>query len=597
MLKYQLNTNSVKGDLQQLDISSFETMDVPFVGDGKMMLTCYFGERDLVHENDTVVVVHDVIVPRDSYKASDVGEYKIESVNENNLSFTIIYDKYVDLDASFARTETFRQYSYDGTVEDIEYIIVYFKTYHHFNTENNEKITVYLSDNVTTATNQLIKMRGQVVDNRTLRFPKKDNMTAYSRLFYTDIEIEQNYASMNYFKLLQENFVFKLDAEGNLPDTTFYLQKILSSISLPLTSTFSTELFNSINVDGFVKQQVEMSLNKSVENEKDIYYPVSSDGNTIRKIKFNFHFRQRDTTDIDNDWAVVKELSWNGVAINPNYGEQNSKKTKLPTEFFSYNIEENQSDLLTYLGFTDGDVKFRRNVLKKTFARLLFYDSTDSFKQKLIAYSTVFFDTGALLNRYMRNIEQDILGCGYVIFVPGIDTENLPTAEGVRVNRELDVKSRISEDKIEECRLSSQLVVTDKFVSTNSSEGFYLYLWKDNVSEGVPIDIYMRVEFNHAKYGRIIPFMMPYDEEGGYVKTFKEIAEECNEIESNNDGAELVNIGYTLEEYRKYSYIHFKYKKDDELGYIYYLDPDTYGNNACVDGDSLILNLYEANVV
>ena len=593
MLKYQFNINSVKEDLQQVDISSFEITEIPFVGDGKMMLTCYLNERNLVHENDTIVVVHDVIVPGNSHKSSTINEYKIESVNENNLSFAIIYDKYVDLDASFARTETYRQYSPDGTVEDIEYIVVFFKTYHNFRNENNENITVYLSDDVTTASNQFIKMRGQVVDNRTLRFPKKDNITAYNRLFYTDIEIERNYASMSYFKLLQENFVFKLDMDGNLPNTTFYLQKVLSTISLPLTNTFSTELFNSINVDGFVKQQIEMSLNKSAENEKDIYYPVGSNGDIIRRIKFNFHFRERDVNGVDNDWAVNKDLSWNGVEKNPNYSStiDGSKKTKLPTEFFSYNVEENQSDLLAYLGFTDGDVKFRRNVLKKSFIRLLFYDSTDVFKQKLIAYSTVFFDTGALLNRYMRNIEQDVLGCGYIIYSKDVSAGEVSTANGIRVNRELDVKTRINEDKIEECRLSSQMVVSDKFISSNSSEGFYLYLWKDNVSEGVPIDIYMRIEFNHAKYGRIIPFMMPYSD--GHIKTFREIAEDCTEIEDE----ELINIGYTLEEYRKFSYIHFKYTKDDELGYIYYLDPDTYGSNAGVDGDSLILNLYEANVV
>lgn len=590
MLKYQLNINSVKDDLQELNINSFDIMEVPFVSDGKMMLTCYLNERCVIRENDTIVVAHDVIVPEygNEHKSSTITDYKVDSVNENNLSFTILYDRYVDLDASFARTETFRQYNYDGTVEDIEYIVIYFSTYHHFETEDGETINVYLSDNVTNATTQLVKMTGQVVDPRTLRFPKKDNMLAYKRLFYTDIEIERNYASMTYFKLLQENFVFQLDDYGNLPNTTFYLQKVLSTISLPLTNTFSTELFNSINVSGFVKQQVEMSLNKSAENEKDIYYPTSSDKTPIRRIKFNFHFRRRD---IANDWSVDKNLTWNGVEFN-----SDSNKIKLPTEFFSYNIEEDQSDLLSYLGFTDGDVKFRRNILKKSFARLLFYDSTDTFKQKLIAYSTVFFDTGTLLNRYMRNVAKDMLNCGYIIYTHGVEnTSELPTAEGIRVNRELNVKTRLEEDKIEECRLSSQMVVSDKFSSTNSSEGFYLYLWKDNVSEGIPIDIYMRVEFNHAKYGRVIPFTMPYNESKTRVKTFKEIAEDCTEVDENEN--KLINIGYSIEDYRKFSYIHFKYTKDNEHGYIYYLDPNTYGDNACVDGDSLILNLFEANVV
>ena len=61
-------------------------------------------------------------------------------------------------------------------------------------------------------------------------------------------------------------------------------------------------------------------------------------------------------------------------------------------------------------------------------------------------------------------------------------------------------------DEIESLRLSSQFVVKDKYSSESSSEGFYLYLWKD-MANTTPGDIYMRVEFNHAGYGRTIPFL------------------------------------------------------------------------------------------
>lgn len=596
MLKYQLNTNSIKNDIQEISVSSFETMDVPFVEDGKTMLTCYINERGLVHENDTILVVYDTIVPGgyDKHNASKIEEYVVDTVNEDNLSFTILYDKFIEMDASFARTESYRQYNSDGTYEDVEYVIVFFSTYHHFNI--GDYVTVYLSDNVTNATTQLIKMHGTVVDNYSIRFAKKENMSAYKRIFYTEEEIQRNYALLTYFKLMRENFAFKFDDDGYLPNTTFYLQKVLTSISIPLTNTFSTELFNSINVDGFVQQQVDNSLNKYAENEKDIYYPISGDFSTIiRRIKFNFHFRQRNIDSINGVWAVDKNLSWNGVEINPNYGNENSsnssKKTKLPTDFFSYSIEENQSDLLCYLDFSDSDVKYRKNVLKKSFVRLLFYDSTSPLKQRLLAYSTIFFDTGTLLNRYMRNINEDMLGCGYIVYSNKDDGKvSEDKLNGIRVNRELKVEKRIDEDKIEECRLSSQMVVTDKFISNNSSEGFYLYLWKDNVTESA-LDIYMRVEFNHAKYGRIIPFTMPYS--NGSITSFQKIAEECTHIENGV----LINDGFSLEDYRRYSYIHFKYLKSDEHGYVYYLDPNTYGSKAGVDGDSLILNLYEANVV
>ena len=83
---------------------------------------------------------------------------------------------------------------------------------------------------------------------------------------------------------------------------------------------------------------------------------------------------------------------------------------------------------------------------------------------------------------------------------------------------------------------------------------------------------------------------MPY--ETGGITSFENIVAECNVIENGK----LINNGYSLDDFRKYSYIHLKYERSDDLGYIYYLDPMTYGDNAAVDGDSLILNLYEANV-
>ena len=93
MLKYQLNTNSIKNDIQEISVSSFETMDVPFVEDGKTMLTCYINERGLVHENDTILVVYDTIVPEayDKHNASKIEEYVVDAVNEDKLKVDYRY--------------------------------------------------------------------------------------------------------------------------------------------------------------------------------------------------------------------------------------------------------------------------------------------------------------------------------------------------------------------------------------------------------------------------------------------------------------------------------------------------------------------------
>ena len=56
---------------------------------------------------------------------------------------------------------------------------------------------------------------------------------------------------------------------------------------------------------------------------------------------------------------------------------------------------------------------------------------------------------------------------------------------------------------------------------------------------------------------------------------------------------------YGIRQYTKFSYIHLKYQYDKENDkHIYYLDPDTYGNDVTStnDDNELIINLYEAKV-
>lgn len=605
MLKYKLNTKTARTDLQKLVISNVESTEAPYEGTNKVLLTCYMGERGVVHENDTVVAIYDVEIPR-SYnqnRTTIVEEYTVVGVNDENMAFSIIYDKFREMEPDFARKETLMRYNKNGEMEDVSYLVIYFNVYHNLmGDETDDNLcTVYLSDNVSTSVEQLIEMKGSIVDNYTIRFEiNETNQEAYDRIFSTDVFKAQNYAPLTHFKILQENFLFREDYSGMLLNADLYIQKNVGFISIPITNTFATDLYKTLNYEGFVNKQVEMALNKSAENEKDVYRPVlvteADDdqlvASDLRHIKFNFHFRKRS----DDNWVVDNRFLWNGVQIYSKDDLYNAYGYKFNNKYFSYSNRDRQSDLLSYLSFTNEDVKYRRNSLKKSFVRLLFYDSTDPFKQKLISYSTIFVDSGTLLDRYMKNVVKDKLNAGYVqIKEQGISINEITGLNGIRVDRELNISYKMDEDELEDCRLSSQLVVSDKFLSSSSSEGFYLYLWKDNVGDGVPNDIYMKVEYNHAKFGRIIPFMMPYRESGHkkQIKSFDDVVKDVFNGSADNGGD--FNKGYTVEEYRKYSYIHFKYERVEEFGgYVYYLDENY--TNVEIEGDSLILNLYEANV-
>ena len=52
-------------------------------------------------------------------------------------------------------------------------------------------------------------------------------------------------------------------------------------------------------------------------------------------------------------------------------------------------------------------------------------------------------------------------------------------------------------------------MVDNKYVTEASSEGFYLYIFREYSENLHPKPIYMKVEFNHAGIGKMIPFLIP----------------------------------------------------------------------------------------
>lgn len=339
-------------------------------------------------------------------------------------------------------------------------------------------------------------------------------------------------------------------------------------------------------------------------------------------------------------------------------------------------LTEYQSDLLSYLGFTNDDIKFQKSKVKKSFLRISFYDSDNYANQNLLHTSTIFLDSGDLFAKYIKNIETenvykttedftaqenpnitykngDILSSseyerlsydkqkkcvfeGNAFAITGSSATNSDTVYdkiGVRVNREpmrneaIDKANFVdSIEDIEEMRMSAQIVVSDKYSSKHSSEGFYFYTYKGNDNGVYPSDIYMRVDFNHAGYGRTIPFMMPYirdNEENlektspGYerytktkrdnkIKTFDDICYDWSDVDFDRgiEGTEYLKedykVGYSTVKYMKYCYIKWKYRYDKTTQkHIYYLDPDVYGTGVTSNNShshNIILNLYEGKI-
>ena len=415
------------------------------------------------------------------------------------------------------------------------------------------------------------------------------------------------------FEIYRETFLFSDKAFY-----TFASERTFADINIPISNTIEnnllqTELLNEY----FVEAEKKKVINRIVDIEKDVYYPCIgleySNGKCAKyqdvyTIKFNLHFREHR----GDDWIVENESFWNGVDLTENYfNEQGDEKT--PVEYDALNDDEKMyyyreptinsvvtgssvSDLLTFLDFTNDDVHYQKNKLKKSFLRLSFYDSLNPANQNLISYSTIFMDSGNLFAKYIKYISL----APYTSIMYGRNEYGnytlIGNKTGIRVDREHAINDETDFD--EDKRLSSQMVVKSKNTSKSSSDGFYQYIWKDNEST-MPQDLYMKVEFNHAGYGRTIPFMMPFWDKRKHnkvgIKTFDEILEDWKHedyVVDTTDGR------YGIRQYIKYSYIHFKYCYDKENDkHYYYLDPETYGQQEANSNNEIIINLYEAKIV
>ena len=280
-------------------------------------------------------------------------------------------------------------------------------------------------------------------------------------------------------------------------------------------------------IENYINTIKEDLIPEPYNMERVKYKPRSVNGEYVEGLVFNFHFRERESInggkEPTKDWYVAENSTkyWNTI--------------KSLTDIKNDSKYIGKSDLLGYLGFTLEDVVNQKNCIKKSFIRLSFYNSKDPLTQKLLFYSTIFMDSGKLYGKYLKCLKFAKKG-----------------------NTEVSV---FEENEDENLRLSSQIIVYDEFNTSSSSEGYNLYLFEDDVpSKNRERDIYLKVEFNHAGYGRTIPMML-WDKE------------------------KLAN-GLTIDNYLENLYITIRIKYNNK-GYTYSV-PDVINDN-----NLLTFNLFE----
>lgn len=327
--------------------------------------------------------------------------------------------------------------------------------------------------------------------------------------------------------------------------------KFFISTIIPLSTNVE---YKEIEKTEIAKQYVHdanvFSLPEIIDNEKRQFCPVIKKNGYYKmaqELVFNLHFRERDDFSIGSAFKVDDQSIWNGFTLS---NDDSSLRRKYSAK------SDDLADELCDIGFTEDDIKYQKTKVKKTFIRLLFYSTNSILSRELLYYSTIFLDSNVLYQKYGQIINKGL--------------------EKIFDEKRFD----------EKLRLSTSFSVKNKYHTNKSSEGFYLYLFPNEVQENEERTIYMKVEFNHAGYGKTIPMMAPRggDNFGG-------------QLSPTDDGFPLTFLtndkngmfGNDYEGYTNSVMIPINIKYDKSLkSYIYYF-PWYYRG----DDEKIIINLWE----
>lgn len=201
-----------------------------------------------------------------------------------------------------------------------------------------------------------------------------------------------------------------------------------TTINIPIEMDYQIVDQSELIETEFVDKQVDLSINPILDYEKVRYLPLDLRGNHMDKIIYD-----------------VKLLDSNG-----DY-----------TGFYGN------------IGFTDDDIKYKKNNFKETFLNLAFYDTPNPLTYKLLANMTLFTELNT----------SDYLGFNTPYGNPGATKP----ANQIPIN----------------------FIVENPILNTRGfSEGYHLYMYKDEIAIGLSEYIYMKASFKNAKTGKSINLMV-----------------------------------------------------------------------------------------
>ena len=390
-------------------------------------------------------------------------------------------------------------------------------------------------------------------------------------------------------------------------------------------------------------------IHKYGEAEDKMYRGSKTIFKPIYDINLNFHFRTRDLT----SWKVndgYNQLRYSADTNNAvsDVMVSGSSDNWFITDFYPYRYILSQkyqesgdtlqqtSDLMGLLYFTNDDIYYQRSKVAKSFARISYYDSTDPQTQSLLATSCIFVDEHKLFKKFIDNSRKNLYEYGIVTepkykttddgFIEhnaisnpkkedittlskinkisvsteflGTRKENIMTyntIDGIPYKEKKDSEKTIID---ENHRISSRLEIDNRYVTDTSSEGFYAYIFREYAEKLHPKPIYMKIEFNHAGLGKMIPFLIPMHWSGnttdsGEIAYNKMYPHHALKLSNEDDFRELLSgtpISYTYAQ--TYIPLYAVYDFDEkQYGFVF---DDRYAEQD--SGGTLNLNLFEMKI-
>ena len=594
MLKYQILAND----------TTTEYVTIPYreilISEDGSTLTVTLVNPEDVSNGDTIYIQNTVYQDDGENKVSESVTYRISHtvMRENNVQELVI-----ELPARLQLSpsaNTYYDYVEPESGDNLRFYVLEFDSPHGFTSDDDPAdIILYMTSPYVTDENgvpveQVLKGEYYSTNALLLNSTASENDIifngGYSSIFETAFARFSFYRNDYRFTRIQDFSILKRNA--------------VYTLDIPVNSLFCLDGYKEdLVTNNFIEKEVAKTVPDIIDMEKDVYYPVYTNRQgkheLVDKIVVNLHFRERS----GDNWVVDREKFWNGVQYPDNWDATNPlTKPTVGFEFdeLQYDNISRQADLLSYLEFTDSDVRYQKNRLKKSFLRFLVYDSPNEANQNLLSTATVFVDTGRLYGKVCRYVDS-----GPFYYVKGGE---LAEGYGTKVNREPSYELLQEEDNgnqradndyddlRDDMRLCAQFIIDDKYNTEASSEGFYLYLFKMEDTMYAPRDLYMKVEFNHAGVGRTLPFMYPTEEDSGYPLSFEGIIDDWYTYTDDNVMGRSYVVGYTMKRYNDYSYIRLRCVYSEELQqHVYYLASEC-ADNVDIDNRKMVLNLYEAKV-